>query len=94
MIISVTKILIFAMITKTVKSYHGYRSTFEILVLLGFYAVLSGSYKPFGTNYRFRPQGLKGPRTVCTAWPLQMGPMGCPETSETTNPNCVTSQKS
>jgi len=29
-----------------------------------------------------------------TAWPLKMGPIGCTETSVTTNLRCVTSQKS
>jgi len=27
------------------------------------------------------------------AWPLKMGPIGCPETSVNTNPRCVTLQK-
>jgi hypothetical protein len=41
----------------------------------------------------FRRLYMRGKVKCVTAWPLKMGPMGCPETSVTTNQLCVTSQQ-
>jgi len=51
-------------------------------------------YRRFGTACQFHLQRSSSPkRSFWTVWPLNMGLMGCPETSVNTNQRCVTSQK-
>ena len=50
----------------------------DVFPLLGCYAALFVvSYRRFGTAYRSHLQGS----SKQSAWPLKMGPTGCPETS-------------
>lgn len=48
-------------------------------------------YRPFRTTYRSHVQGS---RTQENSWPLQMGPIACPETSANTTIHHVIAQKS
>jgi len=50
-------------------------------------------YRRFGITYRSHLQESSGPRR--TAWPLEIGTIGCPKTSVTTTSlRCSKSQKS
>ena len=60
--------------------------------LLGYYAALSGSYLPTFRDNLPAPN-LQGSRS--SSWSLNMGPIGCPETSvDKYQIRCVTAQKS
>ena len=64
--ITITKMLIFTIITKIFKISYCYLSTFENLTLLGCYAVLICSYRRFGTTFLYHPHGSNSPKTVWT----------------------------
>jgi len=49
------------------------------------------SYRRFGTTYPLPSSRTK--RSSLTAWALKIGPIGCSETSSTTNLPCVRSKK-
>jgi hypothetical protein len=53
------------------------RGVNEIFALLGCYAAFIDSHQRFETPYLSRIQG-----SSLIAWPLNMGSIGCPETSE------------